>query len=65
MKTTLTDRNNQILGFVETAGTRSTLTDRNNQILGFYDSGTNWTTNRDNQPIGQGNLLAVLLPAKQ
>lgn len=63
-KTTLTNRNNIPIGFIETNGTRSTLTNRDNQVLGFYDVATNWTTNRNNQPVGQGNLLVTLLPVQ-
>ncbi len=62
VRTVLTDRNNQLIGYLITSGRRTVLIDRNNQLRGYYDAPSNTTTDHNNQLIGHGNLLMTLLP---
>ena len=64
-KTTLTDRNNIPIGFLETTGTMTKILDRNCIPLGTYDSKTDWTLILTGQPVGRGNLLVSLLPPQR
>jgi len=61
-KQTLRDRNNIIIGFIETdSNGLLKLINRKDKILGFYDPKKNMTTDRLGIKIGTGNLLPTLI----
>ena len=61
-KQTLRDRNNIIIGFIETdSNGLLKLIDRKDKILGFYDPKKDMTTNRLGIKVGTGNLLPSLI----
>ena len=65
-RTALTDsRSNAPVAFLETTGTVTTILNIHNVPLGTYDSHTNWTKNIHGTPVGQGNLLVLLLPQRR
>jgi hypothetical protein len=58
----LKDRNNNIIGYIETESSgNQTIKDRNNNIKGYYEVRANMTKDRNNKIIGYGNLLVTLL----
>lgn len=59
---TLRDRNQHVLGYIDTElSGRQCLRDSNNHVLGYYEPSRDQTVDSNNHVIGNGNLLTTLL----
>ena len=59
---TIRDRNNRILGHIETlAGGRQKATDRNSKLLGWFAPRRNVTTDASSRRLAKANLLSGLI----
>ena len=59
---TIRDRNQALLGTIETAyDGRQKATDRNNRLLGWYDPCRDVTTDPNLRVLARGNVLAGLI----
>lgn len=59
---TLRDRNQHVLGYIDTElSGRQCLRDSNNHVLGYYDPKFDETRDSNQHLIGKGNLLTTLL----
>ena len=56
------DRNDRILGYIETlAGGRQKATDRNSNLLGYFDPQSNITTDASGRTLAKANVLLGLI----
>lgn len=58
---TITDNLGRVLGYYNTLNEQTYLLDKSFHTLGFYSTSTNQTHKPNGSPIGNGNLLAMLL----
>ena len=59
---TLRDRNQHVLGYIDTElSGHQCLRDSNNHVLGYYEPSRDQTVDRNYHVIGNGNLLTTLL----
>jgi len=62
MRQTLRDRNQHVIGYIDTESSgRQTLRDSNNHVLGYYEPKWDVTQDSNHHVIGHGNLLTTLL----
>ena len=56
------DRNDRILGYIETlANGRQKATDRNSNLLGYFDPQSNVTTDASSRVLAKANVLSGLI----
>ena len=56
------DRNDRILGYIETlANERQKATDRNSNLLGYFDPQRNITTDASGRTLAKANVLSGLI----
>ena len=62
MRRTLRDRNQHVIGYIDTEFSgRQTLRDSNNHVIGYYEPQWDVTQDSNHHVIGHGNLLTTLL----
>ena len=61
-KETIRDRNDRVLGYIETMPNgRQKATDRNSRLLGWFDPERNVTTDASSRVLAKANVLSGLI----